>query len=71
MLQNGKRVLLNSLPIKKENDGNVNVPVRYKTGDGFPLGKWVSHQRSHYKKNELDDDRIRRLDELGFVWGAR
>tara|TARA_B100000768_G_C11258071_1_gene367409 strand:- start:271 stop:573 length:303 start_codon:yes stop_codon:yes gene_type:complete len=35
---------------KKENDGNVNVPVSYKIGDGFPFGKWVSHQRNHYKK---------------------
>ena len=56
---------------KKENDGNVNVPVRYKTGDGFTLGKWVSHQRNHYKKNELDKDRIRRLEKLGFVWKVR
>ena len=47
---------------------HINASSRYKTEDGYPLGKWVSHQRNHYTKNELDPERIQRLDALGFVW---
>ena len=35
------------------------------------LAKWVSHQRNFRKKGKLDADRIKRLDELGFVWDTR
>lgn len=46
--------------------GHCNVPA---TWCGNPrLGNWVSNQRS--RRNELTEDRIRRLDELGFVWDS-
>lgn len=32
------------------------------------LGRWVSVQRRRYKKGELDDDQIRDLESIGFVW---
>ena len=47
------------------------VPNKYKTESSFRLGIWVSQQRTNHKSDGLNDDRIRRLNELGFVWDAR
>ena len=52
----------------KDVHGDVRVPYEYKTGDGSNLGFWVSTQRFANSKNQLSQDRIRRLDGLGFVW---
>ena len=35
------------------------------------LAKWVSHQRNFRKRDKLDADKIKRLDELGFVWSLK
>ena len=53
----------------KEN-GHARVPARYKTKDGYPLGKWVDHQRHFYAKGngELSKDRAQRLEELSDTW---
>ncbi|NIN00080.1 MAG: hypothetical protein GTO24_19010, partial [candidate division Zixibacteria bacterium] len=44
----------------------------YKVPSGWPenpkLRKWIQHQRSFRKKGLLSKDRIRRLDEIGFIW---
>ncbi len=37
-------------------------------GENIPLGRWAVAQRVRRKKCVLDDDQIRRLDELGFIW---
>ena len=34
------------------------------------LAKWVEHQRRFRKRDELSEDRVRRLKEIGFVWDA-
>jgi hypothetical protein len=52
----------------KNNTGNPNAPVTYKTAEGYMLGKWQSHQRDYYKKGKLSQDRIKRLEEIGFKW---
>lgn len=52
----------------KEQYCNVNVSARYKTPSGFRLGNWQNNQRGNYKKNELDNGKIERLEDLGFVW---
>jgi len=52
----------------KKRTGNPNVPLRYKTHDGFLLGRWQGHQRGNYKREELSGERIKRLDEIGFTW---
>ncbi len=58
----------------KEN-GNVDVPSYYVTADGLRLGTWVFNIRSRRKKvgqgAELTEEKIRRLDELGFSWDGR
>jgi hypothetical protein len=50
----------------KKQNGDTLVPQRYK--DNPQLGIWVVWQRQHYKRNQLSDERIHRLNELGFVW---
>ena len=42
------------------------VPADYKQS-GYKLGSWVRRQR----KDEMPPERIKRLDDLGFVWVAR
>jgi hypothetical protein len=49
----------------KEREGHCRVPARA-SEDGYPLGTWVSKQRT--TKEELSSDRVKRLDEIGFVW---
>jgi superfamily II DNA or RNA helicase len=53
----------------KELNGHCRVPQNYKTENGFALGQWVSVQR--LSKANLPEDRVRRLDELGFIWDSR
>ncbi len=46
--------------------GHGNVPARWK--ENIPLGHWVAVQRDFRRKGMLSEERIRRLDEIGFVW---
>jgi hypothetical protein len=52
----------------KEQFGDANAPLDYKTPNGFKLGSWQSVQRRNFKKSKLDSQRIQRLEEIGFVW---
>lgn len=60
---------------KKEN-GHVDVPSRYVTESGYPLGKFVGNQRTAWKnsreesngKVKLLKEREEKLDNLGFIW---
>jgi hypothetical protein len=51
-----------------EREGHCRVPQVHKE-DGFTLGQWVNNQRS--RKDSLSQERLQRLDELGFVWDPR
>ncbi|MGM9625246.1 MAG: Helicase associated domain protein, partial [Eubacteriales bacterium] len=54
-----------------ETHGNLNVPKRYKTPDGYSLGTWVTTQRkvkSGQIPGHLSDDRIEKLDAIGMIW---
>ena len=47
------------------------LPVHgYKTGDGYPLGRWLANQRTARSAGKLDPDREGRLDEIGMVWSV-
>ena len=48
--------------------GNCNVPREWP--DNPKLGKWCAHQRTAYQNGKLSDDRIQKLDELGFAWNS-
>lgn len=53
--------------------GNLEVSRRYKTEDGYSLGNWIYTQRKVYKGEAygvLGPERIRRLEEIGMVWGS-
>jgi hypothetical protein len=56
-----------------EQEGHSQVPARYKTRDGYPLGVWASKQRG--KKNDgtfPDRDRQQRLEALpGWSWSPQ
>ncbi len=47
------------------NNGDTRVPQSNPT-----LGNWVSSQRSAKSKGKLSEERIRLLDEVGFIWDA-
>mmetsp|Transcript_26148 Transcript_26148/g.43157 ORF Transcript_26148/g.43157 Transcript_26148/m.43157 type:complete len:607 (-) Transcript_26148:64-1884(-) len=53
--------------------GNCHVPTKYK--ENTALGRWVSTQRSEYKKfcegdtkTAMNAEKIRRLESIGFAW---
>ena len=52
----------------KNQYGNANAPQSYKTPEEFNLGKWQSTQRQNFKNGTLEQDRIKKLEEIGFVW---
>jgi len=60
----------------KEEFGHCNVSQRY--ADNPSLGQWCSQMRTAYKKvqkgiktnSKLSQDRIERLEDIGFQWGV-
>jgi superfamily II DNA or RNA helicase len=50
--------------------GNCLVPQRYMM-EGFKLGYWVANLRKRQNSAALDPDRVKVLEDLGFVWEAR
>ena len=55
---------LGELTQYKAKHGDCNVPVRK-----GPLGKWVDTQRTARKRDKLTEERVQKLDDLGFNWG--
>ncbi len=53
----------------KNRHGNCNVSGRW--SENIPLGTWVTAQRAKYRNGKLSDDRIKRLEDIGFVWNIR
>ena len=58
-----------------EKYGHLNMPMKYKTENGFELGQWVYRQRLAYNKPNnrksvanLYEERKSKLDEIGMVW---
>ena len=44
------------------------MPQDYSTSENVRLGEWVSKQRQLDKQGRLSEERVRKLDRLGFVW---
>lgn len=59
----------------KDKTGNCLVPRKY--AENMALGNWVCTQRhqrklmQHSKKSEMNEERIKLLDSLGFTWSLR
>ncbi len=54
-----------------EENGNLEIPARYVTADGYALGKWMFNQkgiRNGTIVGKLTEEQIKKLDELGMVW---
>ncbi|MCI8513126.1 MAG: DEAD/DEAH box helicase family protein [Lachnospiraceae bacterium] len=54
----------------KEN-GNLEVPARYLTADGYALGRWIYNQRNVRKgiqEGRLTEEQIAKLDAIGMRW---
>ena len=54
-------------------NGNLEVPRRYKTPEGYSLGQWIFTQRSVYNGEQygrLSEEQIRKLEEIGMVWDS-
>ena len=52
--------------------GNLEVPCRYRTEEGYSLGSWLKTQRrvrAGEIQGNLTEEQIQRLDEIGMVWG--
>ncbi|QNR65490.1 Helicase associated domain protein [Paenibacillus peoriae] len=52
----------------KEREGHLNVPARCVLDNGVNLGAWVASQRTSYKANKLPQERIDKLNSVGFQW---
>lgn len=50
----------------KRKHGNRNMPSRWP--ENPKLGRWVSTQREFWKNGKLSEDRIKRLEAIGFEW---
>ena len=51
--------------------GNLEVPMKYQTEEGYGLGRWIHTQRRVYageKYGVLGEERIRRLNQIGMIW---
>ena len=55
----------NYLVVFKEREGHCLVSRGYEEA-GYKLGDWVSRRRGN--KSEISEERIKLLDELGFIW---
>ncbi|MDD4495670.1 MAG: Helicase associated domain protein, partial [Eubacteriales bacterium] len=52
-------------------NGDLEIPAKYITEDGYSLGHWIYNQRSIRKglqEGSLSDDRIAKLDAIGMRW---
>jgi hypothetical protein len=58
----------NALNSFKDREGHCRVPKPHIEND-FPLGHWVSRQRRN--KDNLTEERLIQLNELGFVWAIQ
>ena len=55
----------------REEYGHLEVPVRYVTSSGLPLGNWLVTQRRIYAAKipgRLNEEQIQKLDKLGIRW---
>lgn len=57
-----------------EENGNIDMPKRYRCADGYRLGLWISTQRNvrlGRVSGNLNEEKIRKLDALGMAWADK
>ncbi len=53
----------------RDKHGNCRVPAQYP--ENQKLANWVVNQRQFNKKNDLDEEKKRKLNQIGFWWGKK
>lgn len=56
-----------------EENGNLEIPARYVTADGYALGRWVFNQkgiRNGTIAGNITEGQIKKLDKIGMVWDS-
>lgn len=56
-----------------EENGNLEVPARYITEEGYALGSWINNQKAIRKGTivgKLTEDQIKKLDDIGMIWDS-
>ena len=56
-----------------EENGNLEVPARYITEEGYALGSWINNQKAFRKGTivgKLTEDQIKKLDDIGMIWDS-
>ena len=54
-----------------QENGNLEVPARYITEEGYALGSWLNNQKAIRKgtiSGNLTENQIQKLDEIGMIW---
>ena len=49
-------------------NGDLLIPLDYKTIDDVNLGSWIGKQRQNYKDNKLSKEKIELLEKINMVW---
>ena len=58
--------MFNRLKIYLENNGDVNVPLRY--SNDTQLGAWVNYQRTTHRQGKLTAEKVAKLTSVDFEW---
>ena len=54
-----------------QENGNLEVPARFITEEGYALGSWLNNQKAIRKGNivgTLTEDQVQKLDAIGMIW---
>ncbi|MGR3173060.1 MAG: Helicase associated domain protein [Candidatus Scalindua sp.] len=57
--------MFNAIKNYKEEYGNCSIPANW---TDQILVRWVHEQREDYRHKKLNDDQIKRLEDIGFIW---
>jgi superfamily II DNA or RNA helicase len=63
-------IMVDALKKYKEDHGDCSVPNDWVEND-LKLGMWVSQLRKKYQNEELNNDQIKDMQDIGFEWGWR
>lgn len=56
-----------------QENGNLEVPARYITEEGYALGSWLNNQKAIRKGTivgKLTENQIQKLDDIGMIWDS-
>ena len=61
--------LFQELKAFKKREGSCDVPQKW--SGNYELGTWVTGLRQSYRQNKLPQEKIRKLETIGFAWDGR